>query len=213
MTAASSASGGLGAALRQGAGGVSIERFGFGDRLVQRREALAADVEIGETRRKLRRDRRQILDHDLVFPRRGSERKEPLLGALQLGRVELAAVDRRLQAAARFVEMIDGGVQGLDGAFQQARQLGRFPLQPTRQPDQARHRRGSAADDLVRLIKVAGNLCRAHQELPALGQRRLLARLGRQLLQLLDGGAQIIGFALGRGELGAQLLTPVPGVP
>ena len=52
-----------------------------------------------------------------------------------------------------------------------------------------------AADDLLRLDQIAGDFLGAHQKLPPIGERRLLARLRRQRLELLDRGAQEIRLA------------------
>ena len=164
-----------------------------------------AEVDIGEPRGKVGGERREVVDRHVVLARRGAKRKEPLLCALQLGRVEFGGAHRRLQPAPRLLQMVERSAESCDRRLEQARRLRRLPLQASRKPDKLGERRRVAADELVRLVEIAGDLLGAHEELPPLGERRLLARFRRKRLKLRYGGAQVIGVAVRRFQRGTQL--------
>ena len=63
-----------------------------------------------------------------------------------------------------------------------------------------------AADRLLRLAQVGGDLLALHHGGATGGQRGLLAILGRELLQFVGGVAEVIGFARGALHAGAMLL-------
>ncbi|MGY4597656.1 hypothetical protein ACVWXL_005402 [Bradyrhizobium sp. GM22.5] len=63
-----------------------------------------------------------------------------------------------------------------------------------------------AADRLLRLAQVGGDLLALHHRRPTGRQRGLLAVLGRELLQFVGGVAKVIGFARSALHAGAMLL-------
>ena len=71
-----------------------------------------------------------------------------------------------------------------------------------------------AADGILRLAQIGRDLLALHHRGAALGERGLLAVLGRELLQLVGGMAQIVRLARGALHLGAMLVEHgVGGAP
>ncbi len=63
-----------------------------------------------------------------------------------------------------------------------------------------------AADRLLRLAQIGGDFLALHHHRAPVGERGLLAVLGRQVLQLIRGMAQIIRFPRGPLHAGAVLV-------
>ena len=71
-----------------------------------------------------------------------------------------------------------------------------------------------AADRILRLAQIGGDLLALHHRGAAFGKRGLLAVPGRELLQLVGGMAQIVGLARGALHAGAMLVERgVGGAP
>ena len=68
-----------------------------------------------------------------------------------------------------------------------------------------------AADRVLRLAQIGGDLLALHHRGAAFGQRGLLAVLRRELLQFVGGVAQIVGLAGGALHAGAMLVEHAVG--
>ena len=150
--------------------------------------------------------RRQIVDRHIVFARRRAQREQPLLAALQLVGVVIGGAQGGFQMRPRLFQPGQRGIERLDHRLDQRRRLRLTALQPAQRAGDGAHRRLLATDDIVRLAQVFGDLLDLHHVGAPLRERRLLARLGAELAELVDRMAQPVGFATGALDLGAVFL-------
>ena len=90
---------------------VSIARAG--GLLLERAQPLLAGIEIGEVGGMESRSCGEVVDRHGILARRGAQRKQPLLGAFQQLRVELARPHRRLDRGLRRVERDQAAIDRL----------------------------------------------------------------------------------------------------
>ena len=158
--------------------------------------------------------RREPVDRRRIFARGGAQRKQPLLDALQLGRIEIGRDQRGAEMLVGLFQRVDRDVDRLHRRLDQRRRIGGAAFQPAHRGRQRRHRRMRAADRLLRLAQVAGDLLALHHGGAAFGERGLLAVLRLQRLQFVGGVAQIVRLARGAFHAGAMLVERgVGGAP
>ena len=151
----------------------------------------------------LRGERGQLVDRHVVFAPRGAQREQPLLDALEFGRIEIGGAQRRFEMAAGFLQRVERGIERLHRRLDQARRLRCAPLQPADDAGERRHGRIGAGDRLMGVAQVLGHLLGLHHDGAALGERGLLARLRGKRAEFLDRMAQPVALALGALDLGA----------
>jgi hypothetical protein len=114
-------------------------------------------------------------------------------------------------------QRVDRDVDRLDRGLDQRRRIGRPPFESAHRRRQASHRRLVAADGVLRLAQVGGDLLALHHGGAAGGERGLLAVLWRELFQFIGGVPQVIGLARRALHAGAVVIEqPVglaPGFP
>ncbi len=103
---------------------------------------LLARLDGGEVRREALAQRRQVVRRDVELARSRPQREKPLLGLLEVARVERGGALRRLQRRARLVERGKDAVQRLDHG---PHELGRLRAAPFQTPQERRDRRPGAA--------------------------------------------------------------------
>ena len=90
---------GLAARFGQGIGGLAIRRRRPAGRRLQRLELVLAGIDQGDVGIVFARELREFIDRDIVFARRCAQREQPLLDALELGRIEIGCAQAQPQAA------------------------------------------------------------------------------------------------------------------
>ncbi len=178
--------------------------LGLHGRCLQRLELVLAGVDQRDVGIVLARQRRKFIDRHVVFAARRAQREQPLLDALQFGRVEIGGAQGCFKMAAGLLQRGQRGVERLHRRLDQARRLRRSPLQPADDARQRRHAGIGAGDHLVGVAQVLRHLLRLHHGGAPLGERGLLAGLRRKLVELFDGVAQPVALALGALDLGAM---------
>ncbi len=118
-----------------------------------------------------------------MLARRRAQGKQPLLGGLQLLRIEMRRSERFFQPEPGRLKVVQRSPKRGHRRFKQRRSARRFPIQATQQGRQFRHRRGRSGDDLKGFVEIAGDLFRLHQHLPLIRQPLFLARFRRQRFQ------------------------------
>ncbi len=217
LTALSSADGGLGACLRKRLRRSPIGGVGLRRGRLQRLELFFAGIDQRDIAVVLLRQRRKLVDRNVVFAAGGAQAEQPLLDALELGRIEIGGAQCRFKMTARLIERRQRGIERLDGRFDQARRLRHAPFEP---PDHARERRHAgfgAGDDIVRIAQVFRDLLGLHHRGTTLGECGLFAGLRRKLVEFIDGMAQPVALAFGPFDFGTMGigggLRLAPGFP
>ena len=191
---------------RRDVGGV-----GLGDRALERAELFLAGVDRLHVGGVALAELGEPIGRHGVFPRRGAKREQPLLGLLELARIELG--------------LRGSPARGRRGPRRSRRAPRRAPGRKDRRaPAPAPPRRSSlrsAAESVgtgepwpasvsKRIGEVLRHLLGLHHDETALGERRLLAGLRRERAELLDGMAQEIGRLAGALDPGAMLVQRRP---
>ena len=179
---------------------------GLGGLLLQHLQAIRAGVDQRDIGGVFGGERGEPVHRRRIFARRGAQREQPLLDAFQLGRVEVGGCERRPEVLIRFLQRVDGGVDRLDRRLDQLRRTRGTPFQPAHRRRKRRDRRMVAADRLLRLAQIAGDLLALHHDGAAFGERSLFAVAGCEFFQFIGGVAEIVGFARGALHAGAVLV-------
>ena len=165
--------------------------------LLQCGEACGAGVDQREVGLVASPERGQMVDRRIVLAAGGAQREQALLDALELPRIEVRRPQRLFEMAARLVERVQRGIERLDRRLDQRRRL----------HGAASSRRTAAASGgtgdcgpltLSSVAQILGDLFGLHHGGAPLGERGLLAGLGREVAELLDGVAQPVGLAAQR---------------
>ena len=145
----------------------------------------------------------QRCDRGRIFSGHAAQGEEPLLDALELARIEIGRLQRRLDGVGRRIERFECIVQGLYARLDQPWRLRQSALEAARRGDEQRGGGGFARKALMRLADVGGDLLGLHHRGAALGERLLLAGPDSELGQLLMGVGGEIGLGLRGGDPGA----------
>ena len=201
LTALSSAACGLGARFRQRVGGFAVIGLGGARRRLQRLELLLAGVDQRDIGPVAGGERGQLVHRRIVFAACRAQREQPLLDALELGRIEVGGAQRGFEMAAGVVQRAERGIERLHRRLDQLRRLRLAPLQAADDAGQRRNGGIGAGDHLMGVAQILGHLFGLHHDGAPLGERRLLAGLRAQSIEFLDGMAQPVAFALGARDL------------
>src|SRR5262249_45958656 len=125
--------------------------FGVARARFQTAEVLRAGVERREVGGVARRERREIIDRDVVFASGGSQREQALLDAFQFARVVIGGAQRRFEMGARVLERVERRVERFDGGLDQRGRLGGAALQAAYGRRQHRNGGATTGDGLVRV--------------------------------------------------------------
>ena len=172
---------------------------------LQRRELLLAGVDRRDIRGEAVAQGREVVGRNVMLPRGGPERKEALLGLLQVAGVELGRAQRRFQGGLRLVDGDERGVERAHAGLDQRRRLRRAPFKLAHRGRERRSRRPLPRDGVIGVVEVLRHLLGLHHHEPPVGERRLFAGLRGQRRQFLDGVAQEIGLLARRLDTGAML--------
>ena len=206
--------GGLGPRRREFCRGRAVALVGLGGGGFQLLQLAGAGIDQRHVGGVFRGQRREAVDRRRIFARGRAQREQPLLDALEFGGIEIGGDQRGVQMLLGLFQRVDGDIDRLHGRFDQMRQIAGTAFQPAHRGGQRRHRRMVAADRLLRLAQVAGDLLALHHGGAAFGQRGFLAVLWPQRLQFVGGVAQIIRLAGRALHAGAMLVERgVGGAP
>ena len=204
MTALSSFSAGLAALAGERRRRLAIALDASRRGLLERGELLGAGVDQRQVGGMARGQRIEAVDRHVVLARRGTQREQPLLDALELARIVVGGRERRLEMRARLVERGERGVERLHRRLDQRRRMRGAALEPPHRRRQRRHRRLRAGDRVMRLAQVARDLLDLHHGGAPLGERGFFRRLRAEPAQFLDRMAQPVGLALRALDVGAM---------
>ena len=172
------------------------------------RPALLALVERGEVAAKRSRSAASSSAGHVVFAGRGPQREQPLLGPLQLARIEVGRARCACSRAARASSSaLSAASSAFDARLDQLRRLRAAALQPAQRGRERRHRRSVPGDGLVRLVEVAARPSRPAS--CAGGARRApppRRGCGASFVELVDRMAQEIGLARARFSIALAVL-------
>ena len=204
LTALSSAAAAFARACESVCGRSAITALGLRSGGLQRLELFLAGIDQCDVGIVFARQRREFIDRNVVFAARRAEREQPLLDALQFGRIEIGGAQAPLR---------DG--RGFPPTRRARRRAPSPPARPAPAPARCAVPAGGsrptapapgigAGDHVVGLAQILGDLLRLHHRGAPLGQRGLLAGLRRELAQLLDRVAQPVALALGALDFGTM---------
>ena len=216
ITAFFSATAAICAQFRKPRGGLVIGVARGRRLLFERDQPLFAGIEIGEVGSHRVAQPGQIVDRDGELARRGAQRKQPLLGPFQPLRIEFGRPQRRIDAGLRRIERDQRLVERFHHLVEQARRFRRLALQAPKQARQLRQRRIRAGQHVLRILDFGRDLFGPHHRGAHVGEIGFLAGLRIELRQFGHRGAQIVGLARRRLDLGAvarKLLFAVAPVP
>jgi hypothetical protein len=160
-----------------------------------------------------RAQRREIIDRYVVFAAGRAQGEQPLLDALELGRIVVGCCKRALKIGPCLVEGGEGLRRSAHRRCDQSRRLPLPALQPAHGGRQRRDRRGGARNSIQCVAQIGRDLLALHHHGPAFGERSLLARFGRELGELGHRVAQELGFALRALDLALMLGDSGLGLP
>ena len=195
--------GGLGARFGERLGRGAVIGFGRARRRLQAFKLLLAGVDQRDVGLVARGQRRQLVHRHVVFAPCRTQREQPLLDALELGRIEIGGAQRGFQMAAGFLQRAKRGVERLHRRLDQRGRLRAAPLQPADDAGKRRHVRIGAGDHLVRVAQVFRHLLGLHHGGAPRGERGFLSRLGAKPVEFVDRVAQPVAFALSALDLRA----------
>src|SRR5665213_2987278 len=162
-------------------------------------ERAAAIVERRQLRRDVAAQGRQAVDRYIVLARERPERKEALLAFLQTARIAAERASLRLDLGYRFARLERRALQRRRRRVQPA---GGLVLEPLDMPQRGAQRplgAALAAEFAQCRVQRLAQALLVHQQRAFFGQRRLLARLGLERVDLAQRMAQ--EFFLGAGRL------------
>ena len=113
------------------------------------------------------------------------QRKQALLAAFELLRIEGAGADRVLDRAIGALEGFDRFVERLHARLDQPGRLGQAAQQPARDGIEQRQDGGFAGQVIARVANIGGDLLALHHRLPPRRQRRFFVRLNGETGDLL----------------------------
>ena len=175
-------------------------------------QALRAGLDRCQLSRQALGQRDEVRDRHGVLARRRAEREQPLLGPLQIPRIERHGPERRCERRLGLGERGERAVERGDGAVEQPAGFGRATLQAAKQTPQEGRRRCRPGDDLVRLADLAGEFLRPHHQRAPLRELRLLVGFGLQRRQLGDRGAEVRALRLRPGDVRLERSRGVRGL-
>ena len=160
---------------------------------------------------------RQIVHADPVLPRQSSERKQALLGALELLRLEGGGGKGLLDLGAGGVGLAEHPLERLGHGDEQRAAGADLTLDAAERSGKARPTRPLACQRIERLVQLAGDLLGMHHQLPAGGESLLLAGLRIEALKLIEGMIDVVGIGADGGDLACVprplLLGGPPSLP
>ena len=163
------------------------------------------------------RQRRKLIDWNVVFATGGAQAEQPFLDALELGRIEIRRAQRSFKMTAGLVERRQSGIERLDGRLDQPRRLRHAPFEPADHARERRHAGVGAGNDIVRIAKVFRHLLGLHHRGTTIGECRFFTSQRRKLVEFIDGMAQPVALAFGPFDFGPMGigggLRLAPGIP
>ena len=196
----------LGARCGELGGGGAVFAVGGRSGGLQPLQLPGAGIDGRDIGDEFRGQRGQAIHRRRIFARRGAQREQPLLDALQLGGIEVGGDQGCGEVLVGLLQRVDGDVDRLHRGLDQRRRRSGAALQPAHRGGQRRYRRMVAGDGVLRLAQVGGDLLALHHAGATIRKLGLLAVLGLQLLQLVRGMAQIVGVAGSALHVGAVRL-------
>ncbi len=167
---------------RQFLGGSGIARIGLDRGLLQLLQARGAGIDQHDIGGIFGGERGEAIDRRRIFARCRAQREQPLLDTLELGRIEIGCGQGSLEMLIGLLQRVDRDVDRPHCGLDQRRRIDAAALQPAHRSREGRGRRIVAANDLMRLAQIGGDLLALHHGGAAGGERRFLAILGRELL-------------------------------
>ena len=161
-----------------------------------------AGVERGQLGLEPAQQRGQVVHRDPVLAGERAQGEQPLLGALEVFRLEGAERDRLLDLGARRVGLGQHALERLGDGGEQMRGDRGLALDPAQRRGEPRAAGALPGERIERLAKLAGELLGMHHQLPALGQTFLFAGLRIEAAKLIQRMAHIVGVGAGGGDLG-----------
>ncbi len=139
LTALSSAVAALSRAFDSASAALRNALSACGGGRFQRLQLLLAGIDQADVVAIALRQRREIVDRHVVFAAGGAQREQPLLDALELGRIVIGGAQGGFEMGAGLFQRVERGVERLHRRLDQLRRLGAAALEPADGGGKRRH--------------------------------------------------------------------------